>query len=216
MRLNDPDISHGLYCYSQQGPLHLVDVYSGAAFQKGVLFGQPEEAAQMNKAAYFMALIMVMSHELEKGKSVSEVANGFFDKKTISDIDPLVADGSYDQGFPAQALSEKAKINAQMTATGNLGLLFSIAYASFDQNTFTKSEELKQGFARTIQDNRWPEDFIQNMDEVFAMDLSAVSNVEVNSLNAQSRQSFAQSENMVREQYGDYTVLDPSEYRSFS
>ncbi len=211
IRLSDQDISRELYCYSQPGPVGLMRAHVVAAIQKEILF-KGEEALKHAKAAYFMALIVSICHALEKGKKTPEVAKSFFNAADISSVSSEIMTGKYDEGMPSHAVSEKAKINAKMTATENLHLLFQIAHVSFQKNSFIEVAKLKETFKQTIEDNLWPQDFIDMMRGVFVMDLSQADNSEVDSIMAISNEAFYETIAMAKKLHGDYDDLRLGEY----
>lgn len=217
MRLHDPEIAHALHCYSQQGPIQLADAFMAQSFQQRVFLNEPDNADATLKGAYFMALIMTMSHELETGQSVPDVAWAFFDAKSIEEVSPEMAAGTYGLDImSAQAVSERAKINAQMTTTQQLHTLLTIAYASFRSDRFEQGAYLNERFTKAIRDNNWGEDFVQIMSPVFSQDINKLPNGIVEDMRLQAARSYLESQKMALQQHGPYQALDADEYRLIS
>lgn len=180
MKIIDPKVENDVYCRDQDGHISLIQEQLSAASRHDLMSDEGVSAG-LRKGAFLSALLLTMSHAMEKGAKPVDVASAFFDASFIECTAPDLA-AHNDAIAYMPVLGEEAETIAASHTIMNIMLLMKIAHHSLAHGDFSQQEKLKADFGQAIEDKGWPLEFSDEMEPVFDMDLNAENNGDIDQM----------------------------------
>ena len=209
MKIYDPHFAHYLYCRDQEQHIHLFGIQTDAIMFHDMFLNDPVKAS-LHKAAVLTALLLTMSHALEKGRKPVEVAQHFFDAASISEAAPGF-EAHNDSLTTAYVKGEKAHANAAYQVATNLMFLIRIGHRSLSSGRFEQQKLLKSEFFVALLENRWPPEYSAMLNDMLDVETTGLPNDDLDKMLSDAESGYEQQLGIARA-FGDFESLERYEY----